>query len=141
MFEVLGKLINAFQINVHLVFRDRFNYELVVMTEEEKATTLACAFSSIKNFVTVVLGSQTLVKIRKLVSEDATEHVFEFIKFVKLDGYLLIYDLDLTVVLLFKNKQGTKMQFFAEKIFDLCILPFVQMLNFDLLESQGEVSL
>jgi len=113
LFEVLSKLVNTFQINVHLVFRYRFNYELVVMTEEEKATALACAFSSIENCVTVVLGSQTLVKICKLVSEDTTEHVFEFIKFVKRDAYLLIYDLDLTVVFCFRNKHGTKMLFLA----------------------------
>jgi len=57
LFEVLGKLIDALQINVHLVFGYRFDNELVVMTEEEKATALACAFSSVENFVAVKLGS------------------------------------------------------------------------------------
>jgi len=58
---VARKLIDAFQINVHLVFRDRFYDELVVITKEEKASALACTLSSVKNCVAVVLGCQTLV--------------------------------------------------------------------------------
>ena len=67
----------------------------MVVTEEKKAPTLACAFSSVENCVSVVFWCQTLVQICKLVIEHANKHAFELFKFVERYGHCLLYSLNL----------------------------------------------
>lgn len=108
----------------------------MVVTVKKKAPTLACAYSSVENCVLIVFWCQTLVQISKLVSEHATKHVFELFKLVERYGHFLLYGLNLTTFIYYTRLACCVDMRSGSHSVDLCIVPFVQIFDFDLLKSQ-----